>query len=91
MHCIELCIVCDVLEIKPKVKIHSPVQAKVLHICNLNNLMKIMEQEIIMQNYKICLDSEQNIQFMCLQEKPPLIRISPSFCPEIYIKKEMEF
>ena len=40
--------------------------------------------DIIMQNYEIFLDSEQNIQFMCLQEKPPLIRISPSFCPEIF-------
>ena len=37
MHCIELCIVCDVLEIKPKVKIHSPVQTKVSRICNLSN------------------------------------------------------
>ena len=39
--------------------------------------------EIIMQNYEIFVDSEQNIQFMCFTREAAFLRIYPSFCPEI--------
>ena len=40
--------------------------------------------EIIMQDYEIFLDSEQNIQFMCFIREAAFLWIYPSFCPEIF-------
>ena len=58
------CIVCDVLEFKPKVKTHSPVQIKILYVCDLaittkiRDLAKILTTKWSRENYAIFMDSE---------------------------------